>query len=251
MRGESRFSGVRTVPKPSIRSERTASVDHGQKSGVSPAGERHPEVLREGGVQAEAEHQADDHVTHDRAAPQQPRDGEEHSGGRQRVAERVEQERVGQQRDHDQARCRPVRRRVLFRRALGQRRYRAARTCARGTARTARSARSPRAAGRSAGRWCRSRRGPEIAVTASRIATDAASRNAPASRGPVQDCLTRSVRCRRGHPSPGCPRTSGRRSKSSPVLKKSVHAFFFSAPSTPASRGASPSRRSRRHDRRA
>src|SRR5829696_10502636 len=51
-----RFSGVRTVPKPSIRSERTARTATSE-DGRQPGRQRDPEVLGEGGVQPEAEHQ--------------------------------------------------------------------------------------------------------------------------------------------------------------------------------------------------
>src|SRR3954451_17670983 len=62
-----RFSGVSTVPKPSIRSERTARTATSEDRGQA-GRQRHPEVLREGREEAEAEHEAGGRVANHRAA---------------------------------------------------------------------------------------------------------------------------------------------------------------------------------------
>ena len=72
MAANARFSGERTVPKPSSRSEMTASVVTSEDR-REPRRQRHAEVLREGREQPEAEHQAGQHVAHERVRAEHPR----------------------------------------------------------------------------------------------------------------------------------------------------------------------------------
>src|SRR5829696_8342196 len=119
MAAKARFSGVRTVPKPSIRSEMTASVVTSEDR-RQPGRQGYAQVLGERREQPEAEHEPGDRVAHHRARAEHAREREEHECGGERVADRLERKRVDEQRQHDQPRRRPVRRGVLLRRALGQ-----------------------------------------------------------------------------------------------------------------------------------
>src|ERR1700709_183358 len=65
MAANARFSGERTVPNPSIRSEMTASVVTSEDRRNS-GRQGDAEVLREGREEAEPEHQPGEHVAHQR-----------------------------------------------------------------------------------------------------------------------------------------------------------------------------------------
>src|SRR5215218_3126045 len=97
MAAKARFSGERTVPNPSIRSEMTARAAMSEDR-RQPARKRHPEVLREGREEPEAEDQPGEHVTDQRVRAEDARQRNEHRRRGQRVADRLEQERIGQQR---------------------------------------------------------------------------------------------------------------------------------------------------------
>src|SRR5215218_7450507 len=114
-----RFSGVRTVPKPSIRSEMTARVVTSEDR-RQPGRQRHAQVLGERREEPEAEHEPGDRVAHDRPRAEHARENEEHDRGGQRIADRLDRERVDEERQHQQPGRRPVGRVVLRRRPLSQ-----------------------------------------------------------------------------------------------------------------------------------
>src|ERR687890_2728979 len=89
MAANARFSGVRTVPKPSIRSEMTASVTTSEDR-RNASRQRHPEVLGERGEQAEAEHEPRQDVANERSAAQDPRQRDKHQRGRDRIPHRLQ-----------------------------------------------------------------------------------------------------------------------------------------------------------------
>src|SRR5829696_1302099 len=77
MAAKARFSGVRTVPKPSIRSEMTASVVTSEDR-RQPGRQGYAQVLGERREQPEAEHEPGDRVAHHRARAEHAREREEH-----------------------------------------------------------------------------------------------------------------------------------------------------------------------------
>ncbi len=78
MAANARFSGVRTVPNPSIRSLRTASVVTSEDR-RQPGRQRHAQVLRERREEPEAEHEPREHVAHQRLRAEHARERDEHS----------------------------------------------------------------------------------------------------------------------------------------------------------------------------
>src|SRR3954465_15178687 len=73
MAANARFSGERTVPNPSIRSEMTASVATSEDR-CYPGRQGRAQVLGEGRVEPEAEHQPGEHVPDQRSRAEDARE---------------------------------------------------------------------------------------------------------------------------------------------------------------------------------